>query len=162
MTSLRQTRLLVCAEEAAGVQLLRALRGRPYHRTVAVLTSPDAAAEKVTVASVARAMDIPLLPSELVRDATFAHWIRDTEIDLLLNVHSLHVADADVVTAPAIGSFNLHPGPLPKYAGLNAPSWAIFNSEKHHGVTVHRMDPEIDTAPSRTSHSSTFTKGTRG
>ena len=99
MTSLRQTRLLVCAEEAAGVQLLRALRGRPYHRTVAVLTSPDAAAEKVTVASVARAMDIPLLPSELVRDATFAHWIRDTEIDLLLNVHSLHVADADAATA---------------------------------------------------------------
>ncbi len=30
---------------------------------------------------------------------------------------------------PPIGSFNLHPGPLPRYAGLNAPSWAIFNGE---------------------------------
>lgn len=144
---MRPLRLLVCAEEAAGVQLLRYLGRLPEHQTVAVLTRLDSAAETVTVASVARAMSLQLLRSQLVREAAFADWIRESEIDLLLNVHSLYIAHADVVRAPAIGSFNLHPGPLPRYAGLNAPSWAIFNGEKSHGVTVHWMDPEIDTGP---------------
>jgi methionyl-tRNA formyltransferase len=50
-----------------------------------------------------------------------------------------------VLTAPRIGSFNLHPGPLPEYAGLSVPSWAIYNGETRHGVTVHWMESEIDT-----------------
>jgi methionyl-tRNA formyltransferase len=145
MTPMRSLRLLVCAEEAAGVQLLRSLGRLSEHRTVAVLTRPDATAETVTVASVARAMGIDLLPSQLIREPTFADWVGENGIDLLLNVHSLYIAHADVVRAPALGSFNLHPGPLPRYAGLNAPSWAIFNGETSHGVTVHSMDPEIDT-----------------
>ena len=42
---------------------------------------------------------------------------------------------------------NLHPGPLPQYAGLNVPSWAIYNGEVTHGVSLHRMDSGIDTGP---------------
>jgi methionyl-tRNA formyltransferase len=48
---------------------------------------------------------------------------------------------------PRLGAFNLHPGPLPRYAGLNAPSWAIYRGETRHGVTVHKMEPGIDTGP---------------
>ena len=71
--------------------------------------------------------------------------MRSEEIDLLLNVHSLYVIHADLVAAPRTGSFNLHPGPLPEYAGLNAPSWAIYHGESRHTVTVHWMEPGIDT-----------------
>ena len=72
---------------------------------------------------------MPILPSTSVRDPEFAEWMRSEEIDLLLNVHSLYVIHADLVAAPRTGSFNLHPGPLPEYAGLNAPSWAIYHGE---------------------------------
>jgi methionyl-tRNA formyltransferase len=144
VTGATPLRLLVCAEEAAGVQLLRSLGDLAAHRTIAVLTRPDSA-QTVTVSSVARGLDLEVLPAELVRDASFADWIRQKEVDLLLNVHSLYVAHADVVRAPRVGSFNLHPGPLPRYAGLNAPSWAIFNGEAQHGVTLHWMAPGIDT-----------------
>jgi UDP-4-amino-4-deoxy-L-arabinose formyltransferase/UDP-glucuronic acid dehydrogenase (UDP-4-keto-hexauronic acid decarboxylating) len=68
-------------------------------------------------------------------------------VDLLLNVHALCVLPAELVAAPRIGSFNLHPGPLPRYAGLNAPSWAIYHGEQAHAVTVHWMDGGIDTGP---------------
>jgi methionyl-tRNA formyltransferase len=71
--------------------------------------------------------------------------MRDEGVDLLLNVHSLHIAHRDVVAAPRIGSFNLHPGPLPRYAGLNAPSWAIVNGEPRHAVTLHWMEAGLDT-----------------
>ncbi len=64
---------------------------------------------------------------------------------MLINVHSLLIMRGDVVEAPSIGSFNLHPGPLPGHAGLNAPSWAIFNDEARHAVTLHWMTAGIDT-----------------
>jgi UDP-4-amino-4-deoxy-L-arabinose formyltransferase/UDP-glucuronic acid dehydrogenase (UDP-4-keto-hexauronic acid decarboxylating) len=50
-----------------------------------------------------------------------------------------------VLGVPVRGAWNLHPGPLPRYAGLNAPSWAIYRGERRHGVAVHRMERGIDT-----------------
>jgi methionyl-tRNA formyltransferase len=73
--------------------------------------------------------------------------VRREGVDLLLNVHALCVLPRELVAAPRIGSFNLHPGPLPGYAGLNAPSWAIYHGERTHAVTVHWMDDGIDTGP---------------
>jgi UDP-4-amino-4-deoxy-L-arabinose formyltransferase/UDP-glucuronic acid dehydrogenase (UDP-4-keto-hexauronic acid decarboxylating) len=79
-----------------------------------------------------------------VRDPALAATLRDHGVDLLLNVHSLFIAHAVVVAAPRVGSFNVHPGPLPAYAGLNAPSWAIYHGETMHAVTIHWMDEGID------------------
>lgn len=41
-------------------------------------------------------------------------------------------------------AINFHDGPLPKYAGLNAPVWAILNDEAEHGVTWHEMTSQVD------------------
>jgi UDP-4-amino-4-deoxy-L-arabinose formyltransferase/UDP-glucuronic acid dehydrogenase (UDP-4-keto-hexauronic acid decarboxylating) len=79
-----------------------------------------------------------------VRDPAFAQEIADRQVDLLLNVHSLYVIKGPLIDACRIGAFNMHPGPLPHYAGLNVPSWAIYNGETQHAVTVHEMTPEID------------------
>jgi methionyl-tRNA formyltransferase len=136
--------VLLVAEESAGIQVLRMV-ARSDHRLVAVLTEPPTRGGGATVASVAESLGVPILPSASVRDPGFAEWMRSDEIDLLLNVHSLYVIHADLVAAPRIGSFNLHPGPLPEYAGLNAPSWAIYQGESRHAVTVHWMESGIDT-----------------
>jgi methionyl-tRNA formyltransferase len=136
--------VLLVAEESAGIQVLRMVAGSE-HDLVAVLTEPPTRGGGATVASVAETLGVPILPSTSVRDPEFAEWMRSKEIDLLLNVHSLYVIHADLVAAPRIGSFNLHPGPLPEYAGLNAPSWAIYQGESRHAVTVHWMEPGIDT-----------------
>jgi UDP-4-amino-4-deoxy-L-arabinose formyltransferase/UDP-glucuronic acid dehydrogenase (UDP-4-keto-hexauronic acid decarboxylating) len=64
-----------------------------------------------------------------------------------LNVHSLYVIHESVLDAPRLGSYNLHPGPLPRYAGLNSVCWAIYRGEEAHGVTLHKMQAEIDTGP---------------
>jgi methionyl-tRNA formyltransferase len=136
--------VLLVAEESAGIQVLRMV-AQSDHRLVAVLTEPPTRGGGATVASVAESLGVPILPSTSVRDPSFAEWMRVDEIDLLLNVHSLYVIHPDIVAAPRIGSFNLHPGPLPEYAGLNAPSWAIYHGESHHAVTVHWMEAGIDT-----------------
>ncbi|HXF82635.1 MAG TPA: formyltransferase family protein [bacterium] len=146
----RPLNIVLVAEEAAGVQTLRFLTAGP-HRVVAVLTGrghgDDGRPPTTVVGAAAARVGCPVWPGRLVRSAALAGTLRDLEIDLLLNVHSLFIVHGDVVAAPRIGSFNVHPGPLPAYAGLNVPSWAIYHGERAHAVTVHWMEAAVDTGP---------------
>lgn len=138
-------RVLLAGEEAAAAQTLRLLRETGQH-VVGVLTGGAGAKRSVGPLSLlAEQWGYPIWPARRVRDAAFADEVRAERVDLLLNVHSLYLVHKEVVAAPRIGSFNVHPGPLPEYAGLNAPSWAILRGERMHGVTVHWMDAGIDT-----------------
>src|SRR5262245_21700663 len=137
--------VLLVGEESAGAQTLKLLANGD-HRLVGVMASPTRkAVGGMTVWQHAEKLGCRTWPAELVKDPGFAEVIRDEEVDLLLNVHSLFVIKPEIVEAPRWGSFNLHPGPLPRYAGLNAPSWAIYRGERSHGVTLHRMMAGIDT-----------------
>lgn len=137
-------RVVLVAEESAGVQALRRIRDAG-HVVARVLSSSHQG--DGPVARAAAEFGVPVSPAELVRDPGFTVQLADERIDLLLNVHSLHLIHPEVLGAPAIGSFNLHPGPLPEYAGLNVPSWAIYRGETSHGVTLHWISAEIDAGP---------------
>jgi methionyl-tRNA formyltransferase len=134
--------VLLAAQEAAGLHALR-LVAESEHRVAGVLTSPEQG-RGASVHAEARRLELPVLQPALLREAAFADWIDDHRTDLLLNVHALEIAHPAVVAAPRIGSFNLHPGPLPRYAGLNAPSWAIYEGRRDHAVTVHWMEAAVD------------------
>jgi UDP-4-amino-4-deoxy-L-arabinose formyltransferase/UDP-glucuronic acid dehydrogenase (UDP-4-keto-hexauronic acid decarboxylating) len=137
--------VLLAGEEAAGAQTLRLLHETGQH-VVGVLTGRKGAERSVgPLSSLAAQWGDRVWPARRVREPAFADEMRAEGVELLLNVHSLYVVKAEVVAAPRIGSFNVHPGPLPEYRGLNAPSWAILHGEREHGVTVHWMDAGIDT-----------------
>jgi methionyl-tRNA formyltransferase len=137
--------ILLAAEEAAGARVLRGLAASG-HRVVAVLTSPpDTPASATSIWSLAGQLGFPAWPARRVKDPTLAGQLRAEGVDLILNVHSLFIIRSEVLQAARIGAFNLHPGPLPRYAGLNALSWALYRGETEYGVTVHWMKPGIDT-----------------
>lgn len=137
--------IALVAEEGAGLRALKAL-DESGHRVAMVLTSPPDT-RKSALWSYAERRGHCLLPASAVKDAALADIFRKENVDLLLNVHSLHVVNGSILEAPRIGAFNVHPGPLPRYAGLYAPGWAILRSEHRYGVTVHRMFAGIDTGP---------------
>jgi methionyl-tRNA formyltransferase len=143
MASRSPLRIALVAEEAAGVKALRMLLGRPIE-LVAVLTSGDSTTG-ASVAALARKSECEIWPARAVLDAELGERFERAGVDLVLNVHSLYLIHAAVLQAPTIGCFNLHPGPLPQYAGLNAPSWAVYHGESRHAVTLHWMQPGIDT-----------------
>lgn len=116
------------------------------HQVAGVLTTPGEARGS-SAWRLARDEGIELHDPAALGEAAFADRIVSAGIDLLINVHSLHIADAAVVEAPRLGGFNLHPGPLPDYRGLNAPSWAIYDGRDRHAVTLHWMTPEVDCGP---------------
>jgi methionyl-tRNA formyltransferase len=153
--------VLLVAEESAGLQALRMLIA--MEQSVAgVLTSDTASSRGASVGDFAKQSGVHVLASDLVKKPEFAAWMTENEVDMLLNVHSLFLITADVIAAPRIGSFNLHPGPLPEYAGLNAPSWAIYYGETRHAVTLHWMDPAIDTGAIAYAAAFDLTEGDTG
>jgi methionyl-tRNA formyltransferase len=136
--------VLLIGEESAGIQMLEALE-RSEHCVVAVMASPSKSGASLWNA--ASKFHLETWPATLVKSPVLAARLRAASVDIILNVHSLHIIHREVLRAAKIGAFNLHPGPLPRYAGLNAVSWALYNGERQHGVTVHKMVPEIDAGP---------------
>ena len=134
-------RVALLCEEAAGARTLQALLRGP-HRLAVLLTSPRSA-----VWSLAERLGHRPVPAARIREPGFADELASAGTQLLLNVHSLRIVPEAVLGVPALGAYNLHPGPLPELAGLNAPSWAIYQGCAEHGVTVHRMERGIDTGP---------------
>ncbi|MFM8278264.1 MAG: condensation domain-containing protein, partial [Cyanobium sp.] len=64
--------------------------------------------------------------------------------DLLLSFFNDRVLPTKVLATAKRWAINFHDSPLPSYAGLNAPSWALLNQESLHGVTWHLMTEGID------------------
>jgi natural product biosynthesis luciferase-like monooxygenase protein len=64
--------------------------------------------------------------------------------DYLFSVNNLTLLAREVLALPRRGAINFHDGPLPRYAGLNAPAWAILNGETEYGVVWHLMSEGVD------------------
>ncbi|SDW24472.1 MupA/Atu3671 family FMN-dependent luciferase-like monooxygenase [Roseicitreum antarcticum] len=65
--------------------------------------------------------------------------------DWLFSIANLTLIPQTVLTQARRGAVNFHDGPLPRYAGLNAPVWALLNGEAQHGITWHVMEDGVDT-----------------
>src|SRR2546425_330752 len=140
-------KIIVVAEEAAGVEALRVVAQRG-HQVAAVMTAAvDEPGRSPAVQNLAARLGYPVWPAKWVKDAAFAARVEADGVDLLLNVHSLYLMHERVLAAPRLGSYNMHPGPLPEYAGLNAVSWALYYGETRHAVTIHRMARTVDAGP---------------
>ncbi|MBL9051521.1 MAG: LLM class flavin-dependent oxidoreductase [Tabrizicola sp.] len=68
----------------------------------------------------------------------------DLTVDWLLSVANLSVVPEALLRRARQGGVNFHDGPLPAYAGLNAPVWALLNGETRHAITWHLMTTGID------------------
>jgi natural product biosynthesis luciferase-like monooxygenase protein len=64
--------------------------------------------------------------------------------DYLFSVTNLELLPGVVVEMPRRLAINFHDGPLPRYAGLHATTWALLAGEQEYAVTWHRMATGID------------------
>lgn len=132
-------RVALLCEESAGARVLE-LVARSAHELVALLTTEGSAVWRA-----AGKLGLRALAAQRVREPGFADELARAAPEIILNVHSLYIVPPAVLGAARLGAYNLHPGPLPGCAGLNAPSWAIYHGWQTHGVTLHRMEAGIDT-----------------
>lgn len=66
------------------------------------------------------------------------------DFDWLFSITHLRLIPEPVLARARAGAVNFHDGPLPRYAGLNAPLWALLAGETTHGISWHRMVAEVD------------------
>jgi len=86
-------------------------------------------------------------PTADVNDAQFVDRLRDMEPRLGLIAGYSTIFKRPLIEAPALGTINLHAGPLPRYRGGSPLNWQIINGETTAGVSVIRIDEGIDTGP---------------
>lgn len=97
------------------------------------------------------------IASVVSTDSSIRAWARDKDLavldspgeikasfDWLLSIANLRVIPEHVLAQATKGAVNFHDGPLPRYAGLNTPNWALMAGEAQHGITWHVMEGGID------------------
>ncbi|HEX2675577.1 MAG TPA: formyltransferase family protein, partial [Polyangiales bacterium] len=68
-------------------------------------------------------------------DGDYASALSARKFDYLFAITFLRILPARVLGMPGRAAINFHDGPLPRYAGLNAPTWALINREREYGIT---------------------------
>jgi natural product biosynthesis luciferase-like monooxygenase protein len=81
----------------------------------------------------------------VVAPSAIADSLRAEPFEFLFSVVNLTMLDESLITLPTKLAVNFHDGPLPRYAGVNAPVWALLNDEREYGITWHEMTREADT-----------------
>ncbi len=77
-------------------------------------------------------------------DKQYPQQLKDKEFDFLFSITHLAIISDEVLALPKKGAVNFHDGPLPAYAGLNTPAWALMNAEEKYGISWHEITPGVD------------------
>lgn len=128
------------ALHAAGheIQLVVTQPDRPGHRMR--MTAPP-----VKVA--AQALGIEVYQPEKIRDPEAAGRLRAVEPDLLVVVAYGQIIPLSVLSIPTRGAINVHASLLPRHRGAAPIARAIIAGDGETGVTIMRMDEQLDHGP---------------
>lgn len=63
---------------------------------------------------------------------------------LIISANNTYIFTKKVINEPGVEIINFHYSLLPKYRGLNIPTWVIYNNEKETGITWHYVTEQID------------------
>jgi natural product biosynthesis luciferase-like monooxygenase protein len=72
---------------------------------------------------------------------SYADALAAEPFDYLFAITHLAILPDAVLALPGSAAINFHDGPLPRYAGLNAPAWALIRQERAYGITWHEIRP---------------------
>ena len=134
------------------VPSLQAILGEG-HDVVAVVTQPDRPAgrgqslRESQVKQVAREEDILVLQPEQARGDDFLAQLRELQPDISVVIAYGQILKKEVLELPQYGSINAHASLLPELRGAAPINWAIVRGHTETGVTIIRMNEQMDAGP---------------
>jgi methionyl-tRNA formyltransferase len=123
------------------------------HEIALVVAQPDKPAGRgmklhaPAVAVKAREMALPLAQPPKIRNEQFLSSIENLKPDAGIVVAYGKILPANLLAIPAHGFINVHASILPKYRGAAPIQRAIERGETTTGVTIMRVDEELDHGP---------------
>lgn len=114
-----------------------------------------------SVEELAREHGIPVHLTERA-DAETIDLVKRAEPDVIV-VNSWYTwMPAELYAMPPHGTLNLHDSLLPKFTGFSPVLWALISGETEFGLTVHRMDEQLDTGDILVQHRLPIPPGATG
>ena len=110
-------------------------------RVVGVVTQPGNSG----LTAAARKGRIDLCTVTRAQGEEYGSFLRKLGVDLIVSAGFPLILPMRILRLPGLGAINIHGSYLPAYRGPQPVEWQIINGESRCGVTIHRMDPGIDT-----------------
>ncbi len=133
---------------------LFALAGIPEYAVVMVVTQPDRpqgrslAMRASPIASTAEDLRLPLLKAgRLIQNNTCRERMHTLKPDIGVVVAYGEIIPPEILEIPKYGIVNIHPSLLPRYRGASPIQTAILNGDHETGVTLMRLDKDLDHGP---------------
>src|SRR5438445_2645818 len=95
----------------------------------------------------AQELGLPVLQPEKIRDPSLVERLRELAPDLVVVVAYGQIIPRDVLAIPARGVVNVHASLLPRHRGAAPIAHAILAGDRMTGVTIMRMDEQLDHGP---------------
>jgi methionyl-tRNA formyltransferase len=134
------------------VPSLKALVDAGHHIQL-MITQPDRPARrgmKLTrppVKEAAEELGLPVYQPERIRDPEAVERLRTLQPDLLVVVAYGQIIPPSVLAIPRFGAINVHASLLPRHRGAAPVAHAILAGDSESGVTIMRMDEQLDHGP---------------
>jgi methionyl-tRNA formyltransferase len=117
---------------------------------IAVVTQPDKPKGRdlklqfSPVKILAEKLGLKILQPAKARDEKFISELRGLKPDLIVVVAYGQILPQSILDLPKFGCMNVHTSLLPKYRGASPIQSAILNGETETGVTIMKMDANLD------------------
>ena len=95
----------------------------------------------------AQELGLQVLQPEKIRDSAVVSRLRELHPDLMVVVAYGQIIPPDVLSIPAKGVVNVHASLLPRHRGAAPVAGAILAGDRETGVTIMRMDAQLDHGP---------------
>lgn len=131
---------------------LRALHAAG-HEIVLVVTQPDRPARRglrltpAPVKAAGQELRLEIFQPEKVRDPESVDRLRSLAPDLLIVVAYGQILPRAVLDVPKLGALNVHASLLPRWRGAAPVARAILGGDKETGVSIMKMDEQLDHGP---------------
>ncbi|HAM88602.1 MAG: Methionyl-tRNA formyltransferase [Candidatus Falkowbacteria bacterium GW2011_GWC2_38_22] len=118
---------------------------------VSIITQPDkkiGRKQELTspiIKQVALEHNLPVLQPQKIKDIT--EQIKQLSPDLIIVIAYAQIIPGVILNIPKYGTINVHGSLLPKYRGASCIQATILNGDKETGVTIMKMDENLDTGP---------------
>ena len=103
--------------------------------------------QSTPVRRVAEANDIKILSPHNLNNEKFIDAFREFASDIAILIAYGKLIPAEILAIPNFGFVNIHPSLLPKYRGPSPIYQTILAGDKKTGVTIIKLDKELDHGP---------------
>jgi methionyl-tRNA formyltransferase len=144
-------KLVFAGTAAFAVPSLRALH-QAGHDIRLVITQPDRPGHRMKttpppVKLAAQELGLPVYQPERIREPEAVERIRSLAPDLLVVVAYGQIIPRSVLSIPRLGAINVHASLLPRHRGAAPIARAILAGDSETGVTIMKMDEQLDHGP---------------